>query len=278
MYREVSDLSFGSISEGDDPVEASPQSEIVEGGHDTSWRTYTNNLDVEADGEDSGADDTVQDSAVSSERLPSTRGMVRFNTAFEADQDEDQQAEQNNLPASWAASEMSNLALIAAHLAAAALPPVQQSSPDQYAADAVLLPSPLTAEDMLGCGTLDLRSCTLNRRAATFAATQRLGTHASFCIPPQVFKACLQSKLHSRCAPLPTAPQHVVQVTDSNAMVARTSSVFRHGSSVGEQLQALASRTGISFSGGLRLQPSFPGINFSDLKKQAWPPLHHSLT
>ena len=67
---------------------------------------------------------------------------------------------------------------------------------------------------------------------------------------------------------LPAEYQHAVQAAGSNAMVARTSSVFRHGSSVGEQLQALALRTGMSFSGSSRLKPRFPGLNFSDLKKQ----------
>lgn len=57
------------------------------------------------------------------------------------------------------------------------------------------------------------------------------------------------------------------QVTGSNR-VARTASVFRHGSTVGEQLQALAVRPGKSFSCGLRFKPRSLGINFSDLKKQ----------
>ena len=57
------------------------------------------------------------------------------------------------------------------------------------------------------------------------------------------------------------------QVTGSNR-VARTASVFRYGSTVGEQLQALAVRPGKSFSGGLRFEPKNLGVNFSDLKKQ----------
>lgn len=208
MFREVSDLSFGSSSEGpqdgEDPHEALPPlglSEAYQGGRDSSWRTYTNDLDLEADDEGLEAADLVQDSAVSSGAV---LGMVRFNTTFEPSQDADQQSERLELPATWAASETSDLAVIAAHLAAAALPPVKQSSSDQYAADAVLLPSPLTAEDMLGCGTLDLRSCTLSRRAATFAATQRLGTHASFSMPLLVFTACcfrpLLLNLQSTCS------------------------------------------------------------------------------
>lgn len=204
MYREVSDLSFGSGSEGsqegDNPLEASPQlslSDVYEGERDSSWRTYTNDLDLEADDEDLEADNLVQDSAASSGAVP---GMVRFNTTFETSQDTHQQSERLELPATWAASEQSDLAVIAAHLAAAALPPVKQSSSDQYA---VLLPSPLTAEDMLGCGTLDLRSCTLSRRAATFAATQRLGTYASFSIPLLVFTACFFSCATCRAHAVP---------------------------------------------------------------------------
>ena len=48
----------------------------------------------------------------------------------------------------------------------------------------------------------------------------------------------------------------------------RIASVFRYGSSVGDQLQALVTRPGKSFSGGLRFKPRAQGINFSDLKKQ----------
>lgn len=57
------------------------------------------------------------------------------------------------------------------------------------------------------------------------------------------------------------------QVTGGNR-VARPASMFRYGSTVGEQLQALAVRPGKSFSGGLRFKPKKLGINFSDLKKQ----------
>ena len=196
MYREVSDLSFGSISEDEDPVKASPLSGVsneYESALGSSWKTYTNNLDQEAEVEVLVEDDMVQESAASAGRLPSTRGTVRFNTTFEPSQDVDQEPVQLDLPATWAACDMTDLALVAAHLASAAMPAVQQSANDQYAADAILLHSASQTEDMLGFGTLDLRSCTLNRRAAAFAATQRLGMHASFSNSVQVIRACLHA-------------------------------------------------------------------------------------
>ncbi|KAL0044664.1 hypothetical protein WJX82_004688 [Trebouxia sp. C0006] len=97
---------------------------------------------------------------------------------------------------------------------------------------------------MLGFGTLDLRSCTLTRHLPATAPSPQFRLEASF----------------SRAA----------QVTGSNR-VARTASVFRYGSTVGEQLQALAVRPGKSFSGGLRFKPKNLGVNFSDLKKQVLP-------
>lgn len=192
MYREVSDLSFGSISEDEDPVKATLQpcsAQAYEGTDDRSWKTYTNELDKDAEAEDMEDDDPLQDSADSTEKLACTRGTVRFNTTFEPSLDGDQLSEQADLPATWAACDMTDLTLVAAHLASAAVPLIQQSANGQYAADALMLHSSLEAEDMLGFGTLDLRSCTLNRRAAAFAATQRLGMHASFSHAVQVLKA-----------------------------------------------------------------------------------------
>ena len=213
MYREVSDLSFGS--EDEDPVEAPPRSgsaKAREGSNDSSWKTYTNHLDRDAEVEQLEDDDMLQDSADSAGDLPRTLGTVRFNATFEPSQDQDQQSEPADLPASWADCDMTDLAVVAAHLASAALPPVQQSASDQHATDALLLHSPLEAEDMLGFGTIDLRSCTLTKRAAAFAATQRLGMHASFSHPVQVLRACTahccRHDLHSRCSPLPTDSQH----------------------------------------------------------------------
>lgn len=192
MYREVSDLSFGSTSEDEDPVKVWPQSgstKAFEGINDISWKTYTNVLDKDAEVEQIQDNDTLQ-SADSAGEILHTRGTVRFNTTYEPSQDEDQQSEQTDLPASWAACDMTDLSVVAAHLASAALPPVQQSANDQSTTDALLLHSPREVEDMLGFGTLDLRSCTLTRRAAAFAATQRLGMHASFSHPVQVPEAC----------------------------------------------------------------------------------------
>ena len=192
MYREVSDLSFGSISEDEEAVQSTPQSpsaKVYEGTNDSSWKTYTNELDKDAEVEEMEGDDPLQDSADSTEKLACTRGTVRFNTTFEPSLDEDQPSEQADLPATWAACDMTDLGLVAAHLASAALPVIQQSANGQYAADALMLHSSLEAEDMLGFGTLDLRSCTLNRRAAAFAATQRLGMHASFSHAVQVLSA-----------------------------------------------------------------------------------------
>ena len=275
MYREVSDLSFGS--EDEDHVKAPPQfgsAKAREGSNDSLWKTYTNNLDKNAEIEQMDDDNTLQDSADSAGELPHTRGTVRFNATFERSQDEDQQSDQAGLPASWAACDMTDLAVVAAHLASAALPPAQQSANDQYATNTLLLHSPLEAEDMLGFGTLDLRSCTLTRRSAAFATTQRLGMLASFSHPVQVHPRIAADIICTADAVYRLQIISIVQVAGIEATVARTSSVFRHGSSVGEQLQALASRTGMSFSGGLRFAPKLLGMNFSDLKKQVEPPPH----
>lgn len=60
----------------------------------------------------------------------------------------------------------------------------------------------------------------------------------------------------------------MLEQIDSSSRLARTGSVFRHGSTVGEQLQALAIRPGRSFSAGLRLRQQSSGISFSELKKK----------
>lgn len=54
----------------------------------------------------------------------------------------------------------------------------------------------------------------------------------------------------------------------SGSKMVRTASVFRYGSTVGEQLQALSIRSGKSFSAGLRFRPQSLRISFSDLKQK----------
>ena len=191
MFREVSDLSFGNISEDEElaqtsPCEFSASSRADAASEVGSWKTYTNKLDEDPEHQDADGNDVVQGSAESAEAFWGRCATVRFNTAFEAHQDTDDQPEEDNLPATWAACEVADLAIVAAHLASAALPLTQHPASDRFAEDATVQSLPLQLDDMLGFGTLDLRSCTLNRRAAAFVATQRFGMRSSFSSPAQV--------------------------------------------------------------------------------------------
>ena len=201
MYREVSDLSFGSDSEEEHATEPAREqtaaAQAREDNQNTSWKTYTNRLDEEPDGTEPDSGEVVEDSASSTERPHSTRATVRFNTVYEASQDDDQQSQDHSSETRWADCDPADLVLFSSHLASAALPPTKQNADDRRAADLLLLQNPLEADDMLGFGTLDLRSCTLRRRAAAFTATQRLGVHASFSSCGQV-PSHLCQHLHNR--------------------------------------------------------------------------------
>ena len=183
MYREVSDLSFGSVSEADELSNSlrlqSVPSRAFANSINSSWKTYTNELDEDPDAEEVANKEIAQDLSVSAEGLSSSRGNLRFNTTFEVNPAVDAQSEDSGLPATWADCDTADLAIVASHLAAAALPPKQQSADDRHA-DVPFLQMSLEAEDMLGFGTLDMRSCTLIRQAAAFVATQRFGLHSSF--------------------------------------------------------------------------------------------------
>lgn len=185
MYREVSDLSFGSLSEEEETTAAvkalAPASSRSYGeGQDSSWKTYTNNLEDSSDAaEEPDEDEPVQESTASTDGLPHSRTQVRFNTVFESSQVfNEQDEEEPALPTTWSACDTADLGIVATHLAAAALPQVQQAADHSHAAASqeatALLRMPLETEDMLGLGTLDLRSCTL-RQAPAFMATQRHG-------------------------------------------------------------------------------------------------------
>ena len=186
MLREVSDLSLGSVSDADESSDSlrlqSVSAKTFAGSVNGSWKTYKNELDEDPDAEE--VPNKEQDLSVYPEGL-SSRGTVRFNTTFEVSPNEDEQLEDTGLPVTWDDCETGDLAVVASHLAAAALPPQQQSA-DERCADALLLQQSLEAEDMLGLGTLDMRSCTLTRQAAPFAATQRFGLHSSFTTSTQV--------------------------------------------------------------------------------------------
>lgn len=197
MLREVSDLSFGSFSEDEEPAAASSclaslHSKPYRGTHDGSWKTYTNNLEDGAGVADIDTEEQAQESEVSGTELSSSKGQVRFNTVFESDQDRGEQEEELDLPTTWSACDPAELGLIAAHLAAAALPPIQQAANHSRAASqdsaALLMQVPLEAEDMLGFGTLDLRSCTLNRQAPNLTATSRFPIESSFSGAAQVHR------------------------------------------------------------------------------------------
>ena len=194
MYREVSDLSFGSVSDEEDGpsestfavVSAGPAESIV------SWRTYTNELEDLQDVEDFEADEDQPGSELSVDSPSSSHARIRFNTTFEADKDsrtgkKRQQRQDSDLPTTWAACDSTDLGVVAAHLAAAALPPARTShEANQDDATAMLLQTPLEAQDMLGFGSLDLRSCTLNRQTPALGTTQRLNMKASFSMAFQV--------------------------------------------------------------------------------------------
>ena len=276
MYREVSDLSFGSVSDEEEgsseaafaAASAKPAESIV------SWKTYTNELEDLQDVEDLEADEDQPESDLSIDSPSSSHARIRFNTTFEADKDSKsgkkrRQVQDADLPTTWAACDSADLGIVAAHLAAAALPPARTShEASQDDATAMLLQTPLEAQDMLGFGNLDLRSCTLNRQTPALGTTQRLNMRASFSMASQVCCRYQRSVLLTFAAGTMNIYAFFLWQVLGNPIAGRSAGMFRHGSTVADQLQALTSRTGKSFAGGLRLKPNNIGINFSELKKQ----------
>lgn len=82
----------------------------------------------------------------------------------------------------------------------------------------------------------------------------------------QAINSCLPCLYRSQ--PDKNKPCVPLQQLIGGPNAAKGAALARHGSTVGDQLQALASRTGKSFAGGLRFRPRNLGINFSELKKQ----------
>ncbi len=197
MLREVSDLSFGSFSEDEEAVAATnqafPPAKAYCSSEDGSWTKYTNNLEGREDCTDPEGEDEAQVSALSGGQTSGSRAQVRFNTVFEADEQADEEPQHAALPTTWSACDTADLGVVAAHLAAAALLPAQQAASSNHVAVScdpaalLLLHSPVEAEDMLGFGTLDLRSCTLTRHAPAIALSPQFRfLEASFSRAAQV--------------------------------------------------------------------------------------------
>ena len=197
MYREVSDLSFGSGSEdGREAAEAfetDKQASPQQRDNILSWKTYTNELENLSDSAETDTEEQIG-ADVATGSPASSHALVHFNNAFEIGEngaDGGQEVLELDLPTSWSACDTADLGIVAAHHAAAAIPPVSVStsvSPTAKQQDetSLLLTTPLEAEDMLGFGTLDLRSCTLKRQSPALATTQRLNIRASFSMAAQV--------------------------------------------------------------------------------------------
>ncbi len=197
MLREVSDLSFGSFSEDEEATAASTNQVLSAAKaycsrEDGSWTKYTNNLDEGEECTDPDGEDEAQVSALSEGQTSGSRAQVRFNTVFEADEQADEEPQDAALPTTWSACDTADLGVVAAHLAAAALLPAQQAAPNNHVAVSsdpaalLLLHSPIEAEDMLGFGTLDLRSCTLTRHSPAIAPSPQFRLEASFSRAAQV--------------------------------------------------------------------------------------------
>ena len=194
MLREVSDLSTRSYSDGEDfdaPLEQLSASQLP-GSISRLWKSYDNPLTTNTDDPDVPApvdqNDSVADSEDSTDLSPN-RGRVRFNTAFEPDTTPSKQEDSASLPATWSACDNDDLGAIATLLAAAGSMTVQQvPNPAATAGsqgDFISGQIAFEAEDMLGLGTLDLRSCTLVQSAPGLDWAQ-VRLNASFSSTPQV--------------------------------------------------------------------------------------------
>lgn len=197
MLREVSDLSFGSFSEDEEAAAASTNqafspAKAYRSSEDGSWTKYTNSLEGREDCSDPDNEDEAQASALSGGQMSGSRAQVRFNTVFEADEQSDEEPQDVAWSTTWSACDTADMGVVAAHLAAAALPPAQQAAPNGHVAVIsdpavlLLLQPPTEAEDMLGFGTLDLRSCTLTRQMPATAPSPQFRLEASFSRVAQV--------------------------------------------------------------------------------------------
>lgn len=194
MLREVSDLSTRSYSDEEDfdaPLEQLPASQLP-ASISSLWKSYDNPLTANTEDPDAQApveqSDSVADSEDSTDVSPN-RGRVRFNNTFEPDITPSKQEDSASLPASWSACDNDDLGAIATLLAAAGSMTVQHVPNPAAAAgsqgDFISNTTALEAEDMLGLGTLDLRSCTLVQSAPGLEWAQ-VRLNASFSSSPQV--------------------------------------------------------------------------------------------
>lgn len=194
MLREVSDLSSRSFSDDGSnvsPLEKPSFAKFESAAESGLWKSYDNPLNAnaipqsEAQAEDIDEQaEGLQDSEGSAE-LSGTRGQVRFNTAFEAEAESVHTEESVAGPASWSACDHDDLSEIAAVLATAGT--YKATIPKSGEADIV---SPqqtsFEAEDMLGLGTIDLRSCTLTHKRASLDWSQQASGAAALTATPQV--------------------------------------------------------------------------------------------
>ena len=191
MFREVSDLSSRSLSDEEGSI-ARPSASQFPAGTTSLWKSYENPLTsnpAEVDKLDLwGQDDDITEGEPSAE-LPSRRGQVRFNTAFEPEEVSSKHEDTAALPASWSACDNDDLGQIAAVLAAAGVFTAEQVSSQDAAADSQAITTAeqtaLEADDMLGLGTLDLRTCRLVKHAPVMD-WQQIRLNASFSRMPQV--------------------------------------------------------------------------------------------
>ena len=189
MFRELSDLSSRSLSDEEGPL-AQPSASQLPAGTTSLWKSYENPLTssaAEVDKFTSGDDDVAESEA--SAELPSKRGQVRFNTAFEPEEVSSKQEDLAALPASWSACNNDDLGQIAALLAGAGSFTAEQASSQDAAvgsqAVSIAEQTALEAEDMLGLGTLDLRTCRLVQHAPVLD-WQQIRLNASFSRTQQV--------------------------------------------------------------------------------------------
>lgn len=197
MLREVSDLSIGSHSddEGFDTSDSLTQLAAYQtpAANFSLWKSRDNplvTLPDEPQRADSGDQDDTSAQSGGFAELDTYKGQVRFNTAFERDEVSIKQEDADALPASWSACDNDDLGQVAALLAAASsftaeLAPKQNKT---VGSQAEIAPSEanLEADDMLGMGIVDLRTCTLVRQTPASDWSQQVHTSTSFNVALKV--------------------------------------------------------------------------------------------
>lgn len=185
MLREVSDLS--SLSYSEDEFAEVPANEP------SVWKSCENPLTLGAEGSkrgDSGDQVNITAQQELTNDLLGYSGQVRFNTAFEPDEVPSYQDHDDALPASWSACDNDDLGQLAAALAAAGSFTADKTGNENGAGGRAAEPLPehpaSEAEDMLGMGTVDLRTCTLVQMAPVPVWNQQVRLNASFSQMPQV--------------------------------------------------------------------------------------------